>query len=91
MLSRKQFLKDLLFRGIRAVNDLTVGDEGRSSDCGEPCLGFDLPATELSPSLLAIEAECRGIDLHADQADELRREIYKELTQNGPGMGTDKP
>jgi hypothetical protein len=87
MLSRKQFFKDLLSRGIRAVNDLTVGDEGRSSACGEPGFGFDLRATELSPSLLAIEAECRGIDLQADQADELRREIYQELTQNGPGWG----
>jgi hypothetical protein len=91
MLSRKEFFKDLIFRGIRAVNDLAGKGEGRSSELEESGCDFDLPAAELSPSLLAIEAERRGIDLKAGCAEELRRKIYLELAQNGPGSGTGKP
>jgi hypothetical protein len=82
MLSRKEFFKNLLFRGIRAVNDLTGEIEGRSSEHDKPGQGFDLPATELSPSLLAIEAEIRGIDLQDGRTGELRRAIYEKLAQN---------
>jgi len=91
MLSRKQFLKDLLSRGFRAICDLAGGNESRFSENDEPGHGFDLPSTELSPSLLAIEAERRGIDLKADRANELRREIYQELAQNRPQVGTVRP
>ncbi len=84
MLSRKEFFKDLLARGIRAANELT-GDEGRSAPSpGAPAGGFDLPATELSPALLAIEAECRGIDIEQVDADDVRRVIYEELVQKSP-------
>jgi len=91
MISRKQFFKTLLYRGFRAVSDLTGGDESRFSKHDEPSHRFDLPSTELSPSLLAIEAERRGIHLQADRANELRQVIYQELAQNGPGLKTCKP
>jgi hypothetical protein len=84
MLSRKEFFKNLLFRGVRAVNDLTGEIGGRSSEHDKPGQGSDLPATELSPSLLAIEAEIRGIDLQDDRTVELRRAIYEKLAQNSP-------
>jgi len=89
MISRKEFFKDLLFRGIRAVNDLPGDGEGRSEDHMGPGQGFDLPATELSPSLLAIEAEIRGIDLQGGRTEELRRAIYEKLTNNSPSAGAD--
>lgn len=82
MLSRQEFFKALLFRGVRAVNDLA--GEGRLSEHDEPGQEFDLPATELSPSLLAIEAEIRGIDLQDGRTEELRRAIYEKLEQTNP-------
>jgi hypothetical protein len=82
VLSRKQFFKDLLFRGMQAVNDLTAGFEDRAAEHGQRDRGSDLRATELSPSLLAIEAELRGVRLQAGDAENLQREIYQELTQN---------
>jgi hypothetical protein len=91
MISRKQFFKHLLYCGSRAVSDLTVGDEDRSAERDELGRGFDLPATELSPSLLAIEAELRGVCLQAGRAEELQREIYQKLAQNSPRLGTGKP
>jgi hypothetical protein len=91
MISRKQFFEALLYRGFRAVSDLTGGDESRFSEHDEPSHRFDLPSTELSPSLLAIEAERRGIHLQAGCANELRQVIYQELAQNGPGLKTCKP
>jgi hypothetical protein len=84
MLSRKEFFKDLLFRGVRAVNDPAGEGEGRDSEHDKPRRGFDLPATELSPSLLAIEAEIRGVDLQDGRGEELRRAIYEKLAQNSP-------
>jgi len=50
------------------VNDLTGEGEGRSSEREKSGCDFDLPATELSPSLLAIEAELRGVSLQAGHA-----------------------
>jgi hypothetical protein len=82
MLSRKKFFKDLLLRGIRTVNDLAAEAEDGSAKAVAPVPGFDLPATELSPSLLAIEAELRGVKLQADNAEELQREIYQKMAQN---------
>lgn len=91
MLSRKEFFKNLLARGIRAASDL-AGDEGSPApDTGVPEGAFDLPATELSPALLAIEAECRGIDIEQVDADDVRRIIYAELVQKSPEPGTVKP
>jgi hypothetical protein len=82
MLSRKEFFKNLLFRGIRAANDLAAEAEDGSTKAVAPVPGFDLPATELSPSLLAIEAELRGVKLQAGNAEELQREIYQRMAQN---------
>jgi hypothetical protein len=84
MLSRKEFLTQLLLRGARAAHGLCAED-GRGMDGpGQACEGFDLPATELSPALLALEADRRGIDLAGGRAEELRREIYQELTRKCP-------
>jgi hypothetical protein len=92
MLSRKEFFKDLLYKGTRAVNDLTGENEGRSGGNAGPEQAVDLPATELSPSLLAIEAELRGVRLQAGHAEELQREIYQELaSKNRPHSGAEEP
>jgi len=92
MLSRKEFFKDLLYKGTRAVNDLTGENEGRSGGNAGQGQGVDLPATELSPSLLAIEAELRGVRLQAGHAEELQREIYQELaSKNRPHSGAEEP
>ncbi len=91
MLSRKEFFNDLLFRGIRAVNDLCVGRKHGSTERSDPVSEFDLPATELSPSLLVIEAERRGIELKTGHSEELRRKIYQELAHKGPGLDTGRP
>jgi hypothetical protein len=87
MFSRKEFFKDMLSRGIRAVSDLTGECEDCFAEHDEPGYGLDLPATELSPSLLAIEAEVRGVSLQAGHAEDLQREIYQELAQNRPHAG----
>jgi len=84
MLSRKEFFKHLLLRGIRAASDLPGGEQGRSMECDKTGHGFDLPATELSPALLAIEAEIRGIDIQDGRTEELRRAIYEKLEQKNP-------
>jgi hypothetical protein len=81
MLSRKEFFKDLLFKWIRAANDLTGEKESRPGSHAGTGQGFNLPATELSPSLLAIEAELRGVRLQAGHAEELQRQIYQELAK----------
>jgi hypothetical protein len=91
MISRKQFLKHLLYRGFHAVSDLTGHEKGCFSDHEQQGKEFDLPSSELSPSLLAIEAERRGIDMQAGRAEKLRREIYQKLAQSSPGLGTGKP
>jgi hypothetical protein len=87
MISRKQFLKHLLYRGFHAVSDLTGPGEVGVSDQEQPGHGFDLPATELSPALLAMEAELRGKDAGGDGTEDLRREIYQELAKNGRAPG----
>jgi hypothetical protein len=89
MLSRKEFIKNLLFRGTQAVNDLAGQGEGRASEHDEPRRELDLSATELSPSLLAIEAQIRGVDPQAGRGEELRRAIYEKLAQNRPGNRPD--
>ena len=87
MLSRKEFFKNLLGRAMRTISDLTDQGEGRIASASDPGHGFDLPATEVSPALLAVEAECRGIDLQGTCAENLKREIYRELAQNRPDAG----
>ena len=84
MLSRKQFFKEMLSQGLRALNILTSGDPNRFSEQKDPKPAFDLPLTELSPSLLSIEAQRRGLDLEPGGADEFRRAIYQEMSRSGP-------
>ena len=90
MISRKQFLKDLLYSGFRALNELIGRDENCFPEHADSDHGFDLSSTELSPALLAIEAERREIDLRAGCMDELRQAIYQDLAQNGPDAGAGK-
>lgn len=62
MLSRQEFFRDLLFRDARALGEFAGEAETVPARPGNQVPDFDLAATELSPALLAIEAECRGID-----------------------------
>jgi hypothetical protein len=91
MLSRKEFFKDLLLRGVRAFGDLAAEAEAAPPGVDRQAPDFDPAATELSPALLAIEAECRGINAAGDHAEKLRRALYAELAQNGPDSGVVKP
>jgi hypothetical protein len=91
MLSRKQFFKDLLIRGIRAVDHATGEFEASAAVHDDPGRGFGLPATELSPSLLGIEAELRGVRLESGNSEDLEREVYRELAQTRPQEGADEP
>jgi hypothetical protein len=84
MLSRKEFFKQFLLRGARAAHDLCAEDGRGMGAAGQAGGGFDLPATEFSPALLALEAERRGIDLADGRAEELRQELYRELTRKCP-------
>ena len=77
MLSRKQFLNEIMIQGFNAL--ASFGDTSEESG---PELCSDCHAlTELSPSLLKIEAERLGIDpAHVDEA-ELRSKIYAALSE----------
>lgn len=77
MLSRKQFLNEILIRGLRAL--VPFGDPSGESgaDLSSDCHAL----TELNPSLLKIEAEQLGIDpAHVDES-ELRRKVYAALSE----------
>ena len=82
MLSRKEFLRELLFQNFRTVSDLSAEAENASAEPVADGPGFNLPATELSPSLLVIEAELRRIRLETGKAEELQQEIYQKMVQN---------
>jgi hypothetical protein len=82
MLSRKEFFNDLIFRGIHAVKDFAAEVEAGSAETIAAVPAFNLPAIELSPSLLAIEAELRGVKLEAGKAEELQQEIYQKMAQD---------
>jgi hypothetical protein len=76
VITRKNFFRHLIARGIEAMEDPTLRNAcspGRSGPDTDPI------SVELCPSLLALEAECRGIDLRPGGAGELQRRIYREL------------
>ncbi|MBU4582075.1 MAG: hypothetical protein KKH02_06655 [Proteobacteria bacterium] len=77
MISRKQFLNEIVIRGLRAL--APFGEASGESGAG---LSSDCHAlTELSPSLLKIEAERLGIDpAHVDES-ELRSKVYAALSE----------
>ncbi len=78
MLSRQEFFRALLARGLRAVRDLSgAGDSPPSDPLGDATCG--VAETELSPALLAIEAERRGLSIQGTDPGELRRLISREL------------
>jgi hypothetical protein len=81
MLSRKEFLKEFFYRVCRMVNGLSGRSQDSFAGHDKPDRWSDLPSTELSPSLLAIEAELRGVKLEAGNAEELQREIYQKMAQ----------
>ena len=83
MLSRKEFFRDLLGRGIRAAEDLAAAADPPASGLSrDPFCGA--AETELSPALLAIEAECRGLEPGLKDPAALRRAIYRELARRTP-------
>lgn len=73
------------------MNTLAGADEKRPKECEVPLDRYHLAATELSPSLLAMEAECRRLDPGGDGAEELRRKIYQELDQSRPPFNPPSP
>lgn len=77
MLSRKQFLKDILLRGICALASFGAASGESGTDMGSDCRVF----TELSPSLLKMEAERLGVDPACVDAEELRSKVYAALSQ----------
>jgi hypothetical protein len=89
VITRKSFFRHLIVRGIEVMEDPTLRDacsHGRSGPDTDPI------SVELCPSLLALEAECRGIDLQAGGAGELQRRIYRELGGTpGSEPGTSSP
>lgn len=91
MLSRKEFFRDLLLRGIRMGRDLSVAGDLPPVSCRPSAFG--VAETELSPALLALEAECRGLSLQGTDPGELRRLICRELasccTPRPPEAGGD--
>jgi len=91
MLSRKQFVKNLLLHGLRAVTELNPGNEDSIEDRGEQLQRFDMPSTELSSSLLEMEAERLEIPFDPSCADELRRRLYQELAKNSPEFRAGDP
>ena len=90
MLSRKQFVRNLLLQGLRALAELNLGNGNRNENHGEQLRRFDLPLTELSPSLLKIEAERLGIPSERLRTVELRRWLYQELAKDGPNLKSGK-
>lgn len=83
MLSRKEFLRDLLGRGIRAARDLSAAGEPPDAD-GSRNPFCDAAETELSPALMALEAECRGLDPRLKDPAAFRRAIYRQLARCTP-------
>jgi len=77
MLSRKQFLNEIMIRGLRALVPFGEAPGESGPDLSSDCHAL----TELSPSLLKIEAERLGIDpAHVDVA-ELRSKVYAALSE----------
>lgn len=77
MLSRKQFLNELLIRGVQALASFSKASE-KSSQCRD---SDSVMLTELSPSLLKMEVERLGIDPAGVDEAELRRKVYAALSQ----------
>lgn len=78
MITRRQFFrKECLEIGQAAARVLAAFQDG---DSGEARRDHRCPAfTELSPALLAMEAERAGTAEEAADSDRLRRLLYKEL------------
>ncbi len=89
MLSRKEFFKDLLCRGVRTLTEINGEVANGSARPDPPAREFNLPETELSPALLAMEAELRGIDVAGEVTEELRREICRQLNRTRPDPSSD--
>ncbi|HDQ04335.1 MAG TPA: hypothetical protein ENN23_07210 [Deltaproteobacteria bacterium] len=75
--SRKEFLNQVLLQGVRALTPWNSTENSKSSQNSE-----FLALTELSPSLLKIEAERLGIDPNEGDTEDLRKKIYKALSEN---------
>jgi NOL1/NOP2/fmu family ribosome biogenesis protein len=77
MLSRKKFLNEILIRGIQVLASFSeLPEENMLSQNSD-----SLALTELSPSLLKMEAARLGINIAHRNEEDLRREVYAALTQ----------
>lgn len=88
MLSRKQFLKELLYQGVRFFNDLSGPGRPRAAPSTDAAFQTDLPFTEISPSLLVIEAQRRGIPVENNNPESLRQIIFMEMAGKCPFTGS---
>lgn len=80
MFSRQEFFRELVARGLAAGGEIHAGEK-RGRLGAAPACSSTLPATELSPALLALEAACRGVDLQDGGPDRWRRLFYAELSR----------
>ncbi|WP_028324694.1 hypothetical protein [Desulfatirhabdium butyrativorans] len=87
MHSRKQFLKQMLYQGLRFFIDLPGPGPQIAATSRHTALQSDLPFTEISPSLLAIEAQRRGIPVENENAESLRQTILMEMIEKCPFSG----
>jgi hypothetical protein len=88
MLSRKQFLKEILTRGVRALMSFEEAAE-ETEPCQRP--NCDASLTELSPSLVRMEAERMGADPADFGEAELRRQVYEAVLQQSGRRGSPPP
>ena len=77
MLSRKQFLNEIMIRGFRVLAPFGEASGESGADLRSDCQAL----TELSPSLLKIEAERLGFDPALVDEAELRRKVYAALSE----------
>jgi hypothetical protein len=86
MLSRKQFFKELILRTAGAAARL-CDNEGAAPDAGDRRVEPAFVFTELSPSLLAMEAERLGTPAGSRDAESLRQRLHMQMKQQVPAPG----
>ncbi len=88
MVSRLGFLKELLPNVAGAFVHLLDG-MGRAPEPAEPGGEAAFLFTELSPALLAMEAERLGEAAACFSPESLRRQLYLQMKQQAPAPGPD--
>jgi hypothetical protein len=88
MITRKQFFKEVLTGVGRAAAQIWAGvQDGQSHEAQNDSI--DPAFTELSPSLLAMEAERLGGSAGKACDDALRRRIYAQMAGRARQPGSD--